>query len=106
MNDISLKQFNSTRTIKMVCNQDNSLNEKNNKYLHLDRTGIKDNETLVYDRFISDIKFKNSCYSVSLLFKENRPKLPGNYQLSLNRLKKLYTCHVKRLLKERALQLS
>ena len=106
MNDSSLKQFNSTRTIKVVCNQDNSLNEKNNKYLHLDRTGIKDNETLVYDRFISDIKFKNSCYSVSLLFKENRPKLPGNYQLSLNRLKKLYTCHVKRLLKERALQLS
>ena len=96
MNDISLKQFNSTRTIKMVCNQDNSLNEKNNKYLHLDRTGIKDNETLVYDRFISDIKFKNSRYSVSLLFEENRPKLPVNYQLSLNRLKKLYTCHVKR----------
>ena len=96
MNDSSLKQFNSTRTIKMVCNQDNSLNEKNNKYLHLDRTGIKDNETLVYDRFISDIKFKNSCYSVSLLFKENRPKLPGNYQISLNSLKKLYTCHVKR----------
>ena len=96
MNDSSLKQVNSTRIIKMVCNQDNSLNGKNDKFLDLDRIGIKDNETLVYDRFISDIKFKNSRYSVSLLFKENRPKLPGNYQISLNSLKKLYTCHVKR----------
>ena len=82
--------------MKIVCNQDNSLNEKIDKFLDLDRIGIKDNETLVYDRFISDIKFKNSRYSVSLLFEENRPKVSVNYQLSLNRLKKLYTCHVKR----------
>ena len=82
--------------MKIVCNQDNSLNEKIDKFLDLDRIGIKDNETLVYDRFISDIKFKNSRYSVSLLFEENRPTLSVNYQLSLNRLKKLYTCHVKR----------
>ena len=33
----------------------------------------------VYDRFISDIKFENSLYSI----------LPDNYQFSLNRLKKL-----------------
>ena len=38
---------------------------------------------------ISFIKFENNRYSVSLPFKVNRPILPDNYQLSLNRLKKL-----------------
>ena len=32
---------------------------------------------------ISVIKFENNRYSVSLPFKENRPILPDNYQLSL-----------------------
>ena len=45
--------------------------------------------TSVYDRFISDRKFENSRYLVFLPFKENRPILPDNYELSLNRLKKL-----------------
>ena len=39
--------------------------------------------------FISDIKFENNRYTVSLPFKENRPILLDNYQISLNRLKKL-----------------
>ena len=89
MTDSSLKQFNPTHVIKIVCNQDNSLNEKIDKFWDLDTIGIKENETSVYDRFISHIKLENSRYSVSLLFKESRPILPGNYQLSLNRLKKL-----------------
>ena len=75
--------------MKIVCNQDNSLNEKIDKFWDLDTIGIKENETSVYDRFISDIKFENSRYSVSLPFKENRVILRDNYQLSLNRLKKL-----------------
>ena len=75
--------------MKVVCNQDNSLNEKIDKFWDLDTIGIKENETSVYDRFISDKKFENSRYSFSLPFKENRPILTGNYQLSLNRLKKL-----------------
>ena len=89
MNDSSLKEVNPTHVMKIVCNQDNSLNEKIDKFWDLDTIGIKENETSVYDRFISDIKFENSRYSVSLPFKENRPMLPDNYQLSLNRLKKL-----------------
>ena len=40
-------------------------------------------------KFISDIKFENNRYTVSLPFKENRPILLDNYQISLNRLKKL-----------------
>ena len=59
------------------------------KFWDSDTIGITENETSVYDRFISDIKFENSRYSVSLPFKENRPILPDYYQLSLNRLKKL-----------------
>ena len=74
---------------KVACNQDNSLSEKTNRFWDLDTIGVKENETSVYERFISDIKFENSRYSVPLPFKENPPILPGNYQLSLNRLKKL-----------------
>ena len=89
MNDSSLKQVNPTHVMKIVRNQDNSLSEKIDKLWDLDTIGVKENETSVYDRFISDIKFENSRHSVSLPFKENRPILPDNYQLSLNRLKKL-----------------
>ena len=89
MNDSSLKQVNPTHVMKIVCNQDNSLSEKIDKLWDLDTIGVKENETSVYDRFISDIKFENSRYSVSLPFKENRLILRDNYQLSLNRLKKL-----------------
>ena len=89
MNDSSLNQVNPTHVTKIVCNQDNYLNQKIDRFWDLDTIRIKENETSVYDRFISDIKFGNRRYSVSLLFKENRPILPDNYQLSLNRLKKL-----------------
>ena len=89
MNDSSLKQVNPTHVMKIVRNQDNSLSEKIDKLWDLDTIGVKENETSVYDRFISDIKFENSRYSVSLPFKENRVILRDNYQLSLNRLKKL-----------------
>ena len=65
------------------------MNEKIDKFWDLDTIGIKENETSVYDRFISDTKFKNSRYSVFLTFKKNRQILPDNYQRSLNRLKKL-----------------
>ena len=89
MNDSSLKQVNPTRVMKIVCNEVNSLNEKIHKFCDLDTIGIKENKASVYDRFISDIKFENSRHSVSLPFKENRLILRDNYQLSLNRLKKL-----------------
>ena len=75
--------------MKIVCNLDNSLNEKIDKFWDLDTIGIKENKTSVYGRFVSDIRFENSRCSVSLPFKENRPTLPDNSQLSLNRLKKL-----------------
>ena len=55
MTDSSLKQFNPTHVIKIVCNQDNSLNEKIDKFWDLGTIGIKENETSVYDRFISHI---------------------------------------------------
>ena len=65
MNDSSLKQVNPTHVMKIVWNQDNFLNEKIDKFWDLDTIGIKENETSVYDRFINDIKFENSRYSIS-----------------------------------------
>ena len=65
MNDSSLKQVNP-KHIKIVCNQDNYLNENTDKFWDLDTIGIKENEASVYDRFINDIKFENSRYSVSI----------------------------------------
>ena len=78
MNDSSLKQVNPKHVIKIACSEDNSLNEKIDKLWDLDTIGIKENEASVYDRFISDIKFENTRYSVSLPFKENHPILPEN----------------------------
>ena len=43
--------------MKIVWNQDNSLNEKIDRFCDLDTIGIKENKTSVYDRFISNIKF-------------------------------------------------
>ena len=74
--------------MKIVCNQDNFLSEEIDRFLDLGTIRIKENETPVYVKCISNIKFENSRYSVSLSFKQNRPALLDNYQLSLNRLKK------------------
>ena len=89
MTDSSLKQANPTHVMKIICNQYHSCNEKIDRFWDLDTTGIKENETSVYDRFISDIEFENSRYSVPLPFKENRPILWDLYQLSSNSLKML-----------------
>ena len=75
--------------MKIICKQDNCLNEKINRFWDLDTIGISDNETSVYEKFIDSIKFENDRYSVALPFKENRPMLADNYQLCLNRLQKL-----------------
>ena len=42
MNDSSLKQVNPTHAMKIVCNQDNSLNEKIDKFWDLDTIGVKE----------------------------------------------------------------
>ena len=78
-----------SHVIKIVCKQDNCLNEKINRFLDLDTIGISDNETSVYNKFIDNIKFENDRYSVALPFKEHRLVLADNYQLCLNRLQKL-----------------
>ena len=75
--------------MKIGCNQGNYLSEKIDRFWDLDTIGIKENETSVYYKFSSDIKFENKRYLVFLLFKQNRPLLPDNYQLTLTCLKKL-----------------
>ena len=84
-----LKPKNPLHVMKIVCGQDNCLNEKINWFGDLDTIRMSDNETSVYDKFIDSIKFENERYSVALPFTENRPMLSDNYQLCLNRLQKL-----------------
>ena len=52
--------------MKIVCDQDNFLSEEIDRFLDLGTIGIKENETSVYVKCISNIKFENSRYSVSL----------------------------------------
>ena len=85
----SSKPKSPLHVMKIVCKQDNCLNEKNNRFWDLDTIGISDNETSVYGKFIDSIKFENDHYSVALPFQDNRPMLADNYQLCLNRLQKL-----------------
>ena len=85
-NNFSVKQINPTH-ITNVCNQDVFL--LNWKADRFGDVGIKEKETSVYRKFISNTKSKKNHYSVYLLFKENRPMLPDNYKLNLNHLKKL-----------------
>ena len=85
----SSKPKSPLHVMKIVCKQDNCLNEKINWFWDLDTIGISDNETSVYDKLIASIKFENDRYSVALPFKENRPVLADNYQLCPNRLQKL-----------------
>ena len=84
-----MKQVNPTHVMKIACNQDHPLNEKIDRFCDLETIGIKENETSVYDRFNSDIKLKNSRYSVSLPFKENRPGLPDNYNSVIKSFEKV-----------------
>ena len=80
----SSKPKSPLHVMKIVCKQDNCLNEKINRFWDLDTIGISDNETSVYEKYIDNIKFENKRYSVAFPFKENRPMLADNYQLCLN----------------------
>ena len=85
----SSKPKSPSHLIKIVCKQDNCLNENINWFWDFDAIEISHKETSVYDKVIDYIKFENDRYSVGLPFKENSPMLADNYQLSLNRLQKL-----------------
>ena len=85
----SSKPKSSSHAIKIVCKQDNGLNENINRFWDFDATEISHKETSVYEKVIDNIKFKNDRYSVALPFKENSPMFADNYQLSPNRLQKL-----------------
>ena len=67
----SLKPKSPSYVMKIVCKQDNCLNEKLVGFGNLIPSEYHDNETSVYDEFIDSQKFKNDHYSVALTFKEN-----------------------------------
>ena len=60
--------------MKIICNQDNAMNEKRD--WDLDTIWIKENKTSVYDKFMSDIKFENNRYTVPKVDQYYRKILP------------------------------
>ena len=65
---------------------DDHLNSSLNKFWDLDTLGIKEAEDSLFERFSSDIVFKEGRYEVKLPWRDNHPILPSNYQMSLKRL--------------------
>ena len=86
--NISLVSSTDVMQIAREINEDQMLHNLN-KFWNLDSIGIKDNEQSVYEKFESNIKFKNQRYVVKLPVKENHPFLPDNYNVTLKRLDKL-----------------
>ena len=85
--NISLVSSTDVMQTAREINEDQILHNLN-KFWNLDSIGIKDNEQSVYEKFESNIKFKNQRYVVKLPVKENHPFLPDNY-VTLKRLDKL-----------------
>ena len=65
---------------------DDHLNSSLKKFWDLDTLGIKEAEDSLFERFPSDIVFKEGRYEVKLPWRDNHPILPSNYQMSLKRL--------------------
>ena len=75
--------------MKIICNQDNSMNEK--RHWDLGTIWIKENKTSVYDKFMTNLySSQNRPILPDNITGLYRPILPTNITgLSLNRLKKL-----------------
>ena len=72
----------------LVCfDEDELLSKRVEQFWDLDTVGITENESTVYEKFLSEVKFVNCRYEVRLPFKEDHPLIEDNYMLSLNRLK-------------------
>ena len=75
--------------MKIICKQDNCLNEKVNRFWDHHPIEKSYEETSRYDKFIDNIRLENDRYSVAFSFKENRLMLANNYLFCRNLLQKL-----------------
>lgn len=57
-------------------------------FCYLDTLGIKEDEGLVYDKFIESVSFQDGCYCVCLPWRLPRAMLSDNRQLPPNLLKR------------------
>ena len=85
----SSKPKNPSHVTKIICKQDNCLNEKVNRFWNHHPIEISHEETSRYDKFIDNIRLENDRYSVAFSFKENRPMVADNYLFCRNLLQKL-----------------
>ena len=58
-------------------------------FWELESFGVEPMKDKTYDHSVHMIEIKQGCYEISLLWKEFHPPLPDNYDLSLQRLKRL-----------------
>ena len=75
--------------MKIICKQDNCLNEKFNRLWKHHPIEISHEGTSWYDKFIDNIRLEDDRYSVAFSFKENRPVLADNYLFCRNLLQRL-----------------
>lgn len=86
---VSLTETHVLKITNSVVEERNSLEGEIKHFWDLGTLGIKRDEPLVYEKFIEDITHNGERYEVKLPFKESRPFLPDNYQLSKLRLESL-----------------
>ena len=70
---------------------DESLDNQLRKLWKIESLGILPDVNLVHEKFQENINLHEGRYCVGLIWKDNHPFLPDNYQLSVNRLKSLFS---------------
>ena len=72
----------------LICfDEDELLSKRVEQFWDLGTVGITENESTVYEKFLSEVKFVNGRYEVRLPYKEDHPLIEDSYMISLNRLK-------------------
>ena len=64
------------KPLKIESTEMSDMKDDLQKFCDLEMLGIKEHETLVYDKFSNDITFTGERYQVKPPFKDNHPMLP------------------------------
>ena len=81
--------FLTTHTLRVSSCEDSSLDATLHAFWELESLGISNSNVSVHQKFQENILFKDGHYEVCLPWKEPRPILPDNYELSKRRLHSL-----------------
>ena len=69
--------------------EQSTLDDQLQSFWELEALGIQEEERMLFDDFVSSVKFENGRYKVALPWREFHDPLPDNHQLSVNRLQGL-----------------